>query len=108
MIYELRVYDAAPGSAAALRRRFREQLAPLYFPRHGIELVGLFSTDGDEGRLTYVTRFDSEAARTSAWESFSADPEWQAARAASEAAGPLIASRSLTLLTPLEASLLLG
>lgn len=108
MIYELRVYDAAPDRAAALRRRFSDELVPRFFPRHGIELVGLFATGGDEGRLTYVTRFASETARAAAWEAFSADPEWQAARAASEADGPLIANRSLVLLAPLEASLLLG
>ena len=78
MIYEIRVYEAAEGRAEAMRRRFAENVATRFFPRHGIELVGAFTASDEDGRLTYMTRFADEAARKQAWASFAADPEWAA------------------------------
>ena len=76
MIYEIRVYEAAEGRADAMRRRFRDNVATKFFPRHGIELVGAFTAAAEDGRLTYMTRFADEDARKKAWASFAADPEW--------------------------------
>ena len=84
MIYEIRVYEAAEGRAEAMRRRFAENVATRFFPRHGIELVGAFTAPDEDGRLTYMTRFADEAARKQAWAAFAADPEWAAVKAASE------------------------
>ena len=44
MIYEIRVYEAAEGKADAMRRRFLEVVAAKFFPRHGIELIGAFTS----------------------------------------------------------------
>ena len=64
MIYEIRVYEAAEGKADAMRRRFLEIVAAKFFPRHGIELIGAFTSQTEDGRLTYMTRFaDEDAAR---------------------------------------------
>ena len=67
MIYEIRVYEAAEGRAEAMRRRFADNVATRFFPRHGIELVGAFTAPDEDGRLTYMTRFADEAARKQAW-----------------------------------------
>jgi len=74
LIYEIRVYEAAEGRADAMRRRFYDNVATRFFPRHGIELLGAFTASDDDGRLTYMTRFADEDARKKAWASFAADP----------------------------------
>ena len=108
MIYEIRVYEPAEGCAPALRRRFLDEVAAKFFPRHGIELLGVFTASVDDGRLTYMTRFADEAARKKAWVSFGADPEWAAVKAASETNGPLLKNQVVSVLSPALAGLLLG
>ncbi|RUT34670.1 NIPSNAP family protein [Arsenicitalea aurantiaca] len=103
MIYELRVYEHVEGRADAVRQRFEAEVVPR-FPKHGIELVGAF-VDQDTNRLTYLTRFENAEASKAAWASFGADPEWKAAKAASETDGPLIARQVATTLTPAIAGL---
>ena len=108
MIYEIRVYEAAEGKADAMRRRFLEVVAPKLFPRHGIELIGTFKSQTEDGRLTYMTRFADEDARKKAWAAFGADADWAAAKAASEIDGPLLKSQVISILSPVDASLLLN
>jgi hypothetical protein len=99
VIYEIRVYEAADGKAEAMRSRFKNEVIPR-MPRHGIELVGAFVSPVEDGKLTYLTRFDSEEARQKSWASFGADPEWKAVKAASEADGPLLRQQTVTVLSP--------
>ena len=108
MIYEIRVYEAAEGRADAMRRRFYNNVATRFFPRHGIELLGAFTAPVDDGRLTYMTRFANEDARKKAWASFAADPEWAAVKAASETDGPLLKNQIVSVLSPAIAGLPLG
>src|SRR2546430_17014616 len=83
-----------------MRRRFRDEVASTFFPRHGIELLGAFTAPDQDGRLTYMTRFADEAARKKAWASFAADPEWAAVKAASETDGPLLKNQTVSVLSP--------
>ena len=108
MIYEIRVYEAAEGKADAMRRRFLEVVATKFFPRHGIELIGSFTSQTEDGRLTYMTRFADEDARKKAWAAFGADTEWAAAKASSEVDGPLLKNQVVSVLSPMSASLLLS
>src|SRR5665647_176884 len=94
LIYEIRVYEAAEGRAEAMRRRFADNVATRFFPRHGIELLGVFTAPVEDGRLTYMTRFADEDARKKAWASFAADPEWAAVKASSETDGPLLKNQA--------------
>jgi hypothetical protein len=105
LIYEIRVYEAVEGRADAMRLRFRDKVATIFFPRHGIELVGAFTASDEDGRLTYMTRFADEAARKQAWASFAADPEWVAVKAASETDGPLLKNQTVSVLSPAIAGL---
>ncbi len=89
MIYEIRVYEPAEGRAEAMRARFEREVLPHFFPRHGIEVLGVFTSPG-VGSLTYITRFANEEARQRAWAAFGADPEWKAVKAKSEVDGPLL------------------
>jgi len=107
LLYEIRIYEAAEGQAVAMRQRFQQEVVPR-MPKHGIELVGVFVAPQEDGRLTYLTRFDDEAARTAAWEAFGADPDWRAAKAASEVNGPLLQKQTVSILSPVLAGLLLG
>jgi hypothetical protein len=108
VIYEIRVYEAAEGCAAAMRGRFVQEVAAKFFPRHGIELLGVFTAPVEDGRLTYVTRFVDEDARKKAWASFGVDSEWAAVKAASETNGPLLKNQMVSVLSPALAGLLLG
>ena len=108
MIYEIRVYEAADGRADAMRRRFLDVVAVKFFPRHGIEVVGVFTAPVEDGRLTYMTRFADEDARKKAWSAFAADSEWVSAKATSEADGPLMKCQVISVLSPAAAGLLLG
>jgi hypothetical protein len=45
---------------------------------------------GENNELVYICAFDDLAHRQKAWAAFQSDPEWLAARKASEANGPLV------------------
>ncbi|MDH3679014.1 MAG: NIPSNAP family protein [Acidimicrobiia bacterium] len=91
MIHELRIYTAHPGKMGALLSRFRDHTSGL-FEKHGITNVGywLNSVGGRSDELWYIIGFESMAQRDEAWAAFQADPDWQKARAESEADGPLV------------------
>jgi hypothetical protein len=108
VIYEIRVYEAAEGQAVAMRRRFLDEVAAKFFPRHGIELLGVFTAPIEDGRLTYLTRFADDDTRKKAWASFGADPEWAVVKAASETDGALLKRQVVSVLSPALAGLLLG
>jgi len=58
---------------------------------HGIKVISFWDTViGENNELVYICAFDDLAHRTKAWAAFQADPEWLAARKASEANGPLV------------------
>ena len=91
MIYELRVYHCAPGRLPALHQRFTQVTLAL-FQKHGIEQAGFFTTvvGASNQTLTYLLKWDSLAQREAKWTAFATDPEWVAARAASEADGIIV------------------
>jgi hypothetical protein len=107
LIYEIRMYEAAEGKAAAMRARFKEHVVPR-LPQHGIELLGVFEAPTEDGRLTYLTRFHTEDDRTKAWAAFGADAEWRRIKAASEVGGPLLKNQTVSVFSPAVAGLLLG
>jgi hypothetical protein len=100
--FELRTYTAAPGKLEALHARFRNHTIRL-FARHGMTIVGFWvPTDKDKGAdntLVYLLRFPDRAAREKAWADFRKDPEWIAARDASEANGKLVEKVDSVMLT---------
>jgi len=107
VIYEIRNYEAADGKADAMKARFKNEVVKR-FPSHGIELLGVFESQNDTSRLTYLTRFKSEDDRSRAWAAFGADPEWLVVKAATEVNGPLLKNQTVSVLSPAVAGLLLG
>lgn len=89
-LFEMRVYYAKPGKLDALNARFRDHTLKL-FAKHGMTNLGYFvPVDNVENKLIYFLAFPDRAAREASFKAFGADPEWIAARTASEKDGKLI------------------
>lgn len=89
--FELRTYHAAPGKLDALQSRFRDHTVGL-FEKHGITNVAYWTPKENSGQtLVYLLGYPDRAAREASWKAFLADPAWQAAKAASEQDGKLVA-----------------
>lgn len=90
-VFEIRTYTAAEGKLDALKARFRDHTIRL-FEKHGMTNIGYWMPQDDplsENTLIYILAFPSREAAKQSWDAFRADPEWQKARAASEADGRL-------------------
>jgi hypothetical protein len=86
-LFELRVYTASKGNLEALNDRFRQHTLKL-FEKHGMTNVGYWvpmkdQKGADETLVYIVAHKDKEAAKAS-WDAFRKDPDWVAARKASE------------------------
>ena len=92
-VYELRTYTANEGKLDALHARFRDHTLRL-FEKHGMENVAYFAPSDDPlagNTLVYLLAHDSREAAAASWAAFGADPEWIAARDASQVGGTLVA-----------------
>lgn len=93
-VYELRTYVTNPGKLDALLARFRDHTCRL-FEKHGMENIGywvpLAKEDGADTTLIYLLAHKSREAAKASFAAFGKDPEWQAARQASEAGGKILA-----------------
>src|SRR5437764_67486 len=101
MIYEMRIYRCLPGRLPALMKRFDTVTLKLW-EKHGIKQAGFFPTLIGESNqeLTYFLAWDSLAERERKWTAFVSDPEWIAARNASDADGPIVANMASQYLVP--------
>ncbi|MBM3940683.1 MAG: NIPSNAP family protein [SAR202 cluster bacterium] len=91
MLYEMRFYEAMPGKMGALHDRFANHTNKL-FAKHGFRVVGYWNeVFGDSSRLNYMLAWETMDERMNKWAAFQVDPEWQAARDASEKNGPIVA-----------------
>jgi hypothetical protein len=93
-VYELRIYTTNEGKLDALLTRFRDHTVAL-FEKHGIENIGYWlpiaKEDGADNTLIYLLRHKSRDAAKASWAAFGKDPDWQAARKASEENGKILA-----------------
>ena len=89
-LFEMRTYFAAPDKLDALNARFRDHTTKL-FTKHGITNVGYWMPiENPDNTLVYVLAYPNREAREVSWKAFGADPDWQAARKASEVNGKLL------------------
>ncbi len=91
-VYELRVYQAAPGKLTQLLARFREHTTKL-FDRHGMKNVAYWTAVDEPQKsntLVYILQHPSREAAAANWKSFQDDPEWKSVRDRSEANGKLV------------------
>jgi NIPSNAP protein len=93
-VFELRTYTASAGNLGALHARFRDHTVAL-FAKHGMQQIGYWSPlpgeKGADNTLIYLLAHRSKAAAEASFQAFRADPDWIAAKGASEkkAGGPL-------------------
>jgi len=107
VIYESRVYTALPGRMPALLARF-EKVTLGFWEKYGIRQVGFFTAaiGPNSLDLTYLLAWESLAEREQKWGAFQSDPDWIAARTASEADGQIVANIASSILTPTKFSAL--
>ncbi|MGI9425841.1 MAG: NIPSNAP family protein [Hyphomicrobiaceae bacterium] len=101
MIYELRIYDCAPGRLPALLNRFENTTLKIW-ERMGIKQAGFWTTVIGESnqQLIYLLQWESLAEREQKWTAFQADAEWQEKRAASEKDAPIVANVASQIIAP--------
>jgi hypothetical protein len=101
MIHELRIYECVPGRLPDLNNRFSTITLKLW-EKHGIRQAGFWTTLIGESNqiLYYMLAWESLAERESKWGAFMVDPDWQAARAKTEANGPIVAKVTNYILAP--------
>lgn len=89
-VFELRTYTTTPGNLPLLHARFRDHTIAL-FAKHG--MTNLFywqllpDQKGAENTLVYLLAHASADAAKASFEAFRADPDWIAAKKASEEKG---------------------
>jgi hypothetical protein len=92
-VFELRTYYTHPGKLEVLHKRFREHTIRL-FKKHGMTIVGFWTPtsppEAAANTLVYVLAYPSAEAREASWKAFLGDPEWIAARDASEKNGKIL------------------
>jgi hypothetical protein len=92
VVYELRVYHAAPGKLGELLGRFREYTMKL-FAKHGIKSVAYWTPVDEPGKsntLIYLLEHPSGEAAVANWKAFQEDAEWKNVKEKSEANGKLV------------------
>lgn len=104
-VFELRTYYCHPGRLEALQKRFRDHTTRL-FTKHGMENVGYWVPTDKPDVLVYILAYPSREAATASWAAFRADPEWNTARTASEADGPIVQKVESVYMTATDYSLL--
>jgi hypothetical protein len=105
-VFELRIYHAAPGKMEALHARFRDHTCKL-FAKHGMTIVGFWSpTKPEEAEKTlyYVLAYPSKEAADKSWKAFRDDPDWKAAKEASEKDGTLVTKVDSVYMNPTDYS----
>ena len=91
VVYELRIYQAAPGKLAELLARFRDHTVKL-FDRHGMKSVAYWTPIDEPQKsntLIYILQHPSREEATDNWKSFQDDPEWKSVKDKSELNGKL-------------------
>jgi hypothetical protein len=106
-VFELRTYKASPGKLDALNSRFRDHTGAL-FKKHGMTNFGYWTPidkkQGAEDTLIYILAHKSKAAGEASFKAFREDPDWIAAKKASEEGGSLTAKVESVYMTPTDYS----
>lgn len=105
-VFEMRTYYADPGKMKALHDRFRNHTNKL-FEKHGMTLIGYWSpTDAAQAEkmMVYILAYPSQEAAKKSWDGFRNDPDWIAAKKASEVDGALVQKVDSVFLNPTDYS----
>ncbi len=88
-VFEMRTYTTHEGKLDDLLARFRNHTTKL-FEKHGMTNIGYWVPRDQPNTLFYILAYPNREAATKAWDGFRKDPDWIAARTASEANGPIV------------------
>ena len=105
-VFEMRTYYAAEGKMNALHARFRDHTNKL-FVKHGMTLIGYWNPIDEkeaQTKLVYILAYPSKDAADKSWKDFQNDPDWKAAKTASETNGKLVAKVESVFLNPTDYS----
>lgn len=107
-LYELRTYTTEEGRLPALHARFKDHTIKL-FEKHGMQNVIYFTPLDKDGtpidnKLVYLIAHKNLEAKTASFGAFGQDPEWVAARDASEKDGKIVAKVESQLFVPTDYS----
>jgi hypothetical protein len=98
-VFELRTYTSHDGRLNDVVNRFRDHTARI-FAKHGMISVGYWIPQETPNTLIYILAHPSREAATQNWDAFRKDPEWVAARTASEANGPIVLKTQSVFMDP--------
>jgi hypothetical protein len=98
-VFELRTYTSHEGRLNDVINRFRDHTIK-YFDRHGLVSIGYWVPKERPNTLIYVLAHPSREAATKNWDAFRNDPDWKAARGASEANGPILVKTESVFMDP--------
>jgi hypothetical protein len=107
-VYEMRTYTATEGKLANVNARFRDHTVRI-FNKHNMKSVGYWTPlEGPlaDTTLIYILEHPSREEARKNWAAFSADPEWQKAKAESEVEGRIVAKAESVFLKPTDYSAL--
>jgi hypothetical protein len=102
-LFELRTYTCLPGRLPNLITRFKDHTTKL-FEKHNMENIAYFTSvekDGVQSKLVYLLGHKNEEEATKSWAAFRSDPNWIAARDASEKDGKIVEKVESVYLKPL-------
>jgi NIPSNAP len=105
-VFELRTYSCLPGRLPNLITRFRDHTLKL-FEKHNMENIAYFTSiekDGAQPKLVYLLAHKSEEEAAKSWAAFRSDPDWIAARDASEKDGKIVEKVESVFMKPLDFS----
>lgn len=107
-VFELRTYYTLDGRLPALNARFRDHTMKL-FEKHGMKNIVYCTPIEKDGKpvgdkLVYLLAHKSVDAAQASFAAFGKDPEWVAAREASEKDGKIVAKVESQFLVPTDYS----
>lgn len=104
-VFEMRTYYTKEGRLPALLARFRNHTVKL-FEKHGMVNIGYWVPKDQPNKLVYVLAHKSAEDAKKSFDAFRADPEWQKAKTASEADGPIVEKVESVFMDPTDFSAL--
>lgn len=96
-IFELRHYQPIAGKVEVFTNRFKAVVLPL-MDKYQFKIDSFWEDAGGNGELWYIIEWSDEFTMQREWSRFREDPEWIAAKAATEVDGPLVARSTSTVL----------
>jgi hypothetical protein len=102
-VFELRTYTTHEGWLPPPNARFRDHTLKL-FAKHGMKNVVYLTPMEEDNKLVYLLAHSSRDAAKASFAAFGADPEWKAARDASEKDGKIVAKVESVFFTPTDYS----